>query len=96
MVLYFWPLVGVENIFLQERMEAKVFPDFFNNLYLMKAINVDPGYRRSTFKRKAFFDVLYFLFLKPGLIIFNKLYCGLFCFFLSNMNQRPWGKASLF
>jgi len=68
MVLCFWPLVGVKDIFLQERMEAEVFPDFFYNLYLMKAIDIDPGYRRSIFKRKAFFDILYFLFLKPGLM----------------------------
>lgn len=77
-------------------MQIEVLADFLDNLYLMNAININPGYSGRAFEGNTLFNRLSFLFLKLCFVIVN--YGNLHCFhpLLADIIRSPRWETRLF
>jgi len=77
-------------------VDIKMNPYLFNNIYIVEAVNIYPGYGRRIFKRKTLLYFLYCLFLKIILVIIKYGYARYFKLLFPYMDKSSRRKAYSF
>ena len=68
-VLHFGPLIRIENVFEDQRVQSVTLPEPFNRLDIIDAIDIDPGDGGLIFEDETLLNGFNFLLLDMGLII---------------------------
>ncbi len=55
-ILQLWPLLRVQDVFQDQSVQTKVFSDLLYNIYVMEAVDVDPGHGGLICIRKTLVD----------------------------------------
>jgi hypothetical protein len=72
-VLHLRALVGVKDIFQDERVDGETFPELFNDPGIPEPIDVNPGHGLSIPEREAFGNLVdHFLSIMRSIIIYDR------------------------
>ena len=68
-VLHFWKLSRIDDIFQGKGMEVEEFPCFFYDVKPVQAVDIDPCGNCGIPRRKVFINIFYFALLKEFFVI---------------------------
>jgi len=87
-------LVGVENIFEDEGMNAEVFAEFFEGGGILKSGDVYPGDGEGLFVGKGFLDVFEGAFFEGGFVVVHEADFHLLGAFVAGVDEAAGREAS--